>query len=230
MVVVTTEDPNRQKEIRSDLRSIVDSSDRWLGRIRSRQFQVRLATSFLTAFIFLIITAAVFFAAITLSGVSVFQNFRLIAVGGVSALAVFVASGILTYYLLKRRQEARLKDLSNLIAQMRKRLESASADEAQMAGTDGGVIEDALSLADKTMVLLPELVRKRNQDTLLFGFAAFILALLIGRNPGIAVLVGVIVWLYFRYEMGKTYDREMARFEEQKKVLEQRKQDFLQTL
>jgi small-conductance mechanosensitive channel len=227
---VASEDLTRQKEVRSDLRSIVDSCDKWLGRIRTRQFQVRLATSFLTAILFLIISAAVVFSAFALSGTNAFQNIRLIAVGGISTLIVFIATGFITYYSLKKRQEARLSDLSNLIARMKKRLEDGSAASPLPTGAQGGTIEDALFLADKTMELLPELVRKRNQDTLLFGFAAFILALIVGRNPGIAVLVGVIVWLYFRYEMGKTYDREIARFEEQKKILQQRKQDFLETL
>lgn len=216
----------RQRETQADLKSIVESSEAWLRRIRQRQFQVRLATSFLTAFLFLIIAAAVGFAVIYSSGVRAPFNFDVVAYWGFAALAAMLIGGIATYFLLKRKQESQIKDLSSLIVQMKGRI--SGTQDATTAGA--GIIEDALALADKITALLPDLVRKRNQDTLLFGVAAFIFATLIGRNAAVGILVGVIVWLYFRYEMGKTYDREIARFEEQKKNLEQRKQDFLETL
>ena len=59
---------------------------------------------------------------------------------------------------------------------------------------------------------------------------ALILALLFTGNLGAAVVVGVAVWLYFRYETRKSYDQEITKFEEQRRILDQRKQDFLETL
>ena len=93
-----------------------------------------------------------------------------------------------------------------------------------------GITEDALSLAEKIMTLLPELVRKRDQDSLLFGVVAFIVAGIVGSNLAVAILVGAMVWLYFRYETTKTYEQETSKFEEQKRIFEQRKKDFIATL
>jgi Flp pilus assembly protein TadB len=140
--------------------------------------------------------------------------------------AAFLAgliSGFATYFLLKRKHEAQLTELSSLITEMKKIEEKANG------GGGEGITETALSLADKIVTLLPEIVRKRDQDSLLFGVAAFVVALF-GGNFAVAILVGVIVWLYFRYEFRKTYEQEISKFEEQKRVFEQRKTDFIETL
>ena len=78
--------------------------------------------------------------------------------------------------------------------------------------------------------LLPVLVRKRSLDSLLFGVVAFILGSIIGHNGAVGILVGVIVWLYFRYEFGKTYEGEIAKLGQQKSLFEQRKREFLESL
>jgi hypothetical protein len=124
-----------------------------------------------------------------------------------------------------------LRELTSLVAQMKKTISIEDQQEKSSSPVEGeGITENALSLADKILTLLPGLVRRRNQDSILYGIVAFILAGIIGMNPAVAILVGAIVWLYFRYETKKSYDQEIAKIEEQKKVLEQRKQDFLATL
>ena len=110
-----------------------------------------------------------------------------------------------------------------------KKVEEEQQKKANGGGGEG-ITGDALSLADKIVTLLPELVRKRNQDSLLFGVVAFIVAALVGRNIAVAILVGAMVWLYFSYETRKTYEQEISKFEEQKRVFEQRKKDFIDTL
>jgi len=103
--------------------------------------------------------------------------------------------------------------------------------ESRTAGGEAGegISETALSLTDKIFTLLPEMARKRDQDSLLFGVAAFVFALF-GGNFAVAILVGVIVWLYFRYEFRRTYEQEISKFGEQKRVFEQRKKDFIESL
>ena len=78
-------------------------------------------------------------------------------------------------------------------------------------------------------MLLPQLVRTRDQDSLLFGLVAFVVASILARPP-VGILVGVIVWLYFRYETNRTYDRQLSKIEEQKRIFEQRKEEFLRNL
>ena len=144
-----------------------------------------------------------------------------------TVLLAGLISGFATYFLLKRKHDARLKELSSLITEMKKIEEE---QQKVNAGGGEGITEDALSLADKIVTLLPELVRRRNQDSLLFGVVAFIVAALVGRNIAVAILVGAMVWLYFSYETRKTYEQEISKFEEQKRVFEQRKKDFIETL
>ena len=130
-----------------------------------------------------------------------------------------MAGGVIGYYRQGRSQDAKLKDLSNAINGIKKR---DSQDKEPIS-------VDVLSLVEKIMTVLPELVRKRNQDSFLFGLLAFVITVIPGKPP-LALLIAVAVWLSFRYEMNKDYQKEVAKFEEQKRLFEQRKQEFLETL
>ena len=233
-----TVDPARRNEIESSLHSIVESSERWLGLLRRRQRNVRLITSFLTAilifFATLIVgTLIVLFSAHvlspTISSSTVSTNFSNFVrqdpdfVFEVAAPAFLTApvSFIITYLLMKRKHEQKMKELAALIAQMDRKI--TAQDQS------GGPLEDAFSLTEQIFTLLPDLVRSRKQDSLLFGFVAFIVAL-VGGNFGVAILVGAIVWIYFRYEFGKNYEQGISKFEEQRRIFEQRKNEFIESL
>jgi hypothetical protein len=236
---------SQRQQIKSSLNSTVEIAERWLKRIRRRQRQVRVITSLLTTFLVFfatLITGAIFIlfsADLVASSNSVlssnFNNYIqqhtgvLFRLGGAAFLTGPI-SGIITYLFLRSRHRAQLKELSSLTAQMKKKIEEYDRQQNKSANTEEGFVEDAFSLMDRILSLLPELVRKRNQDSLLFGVVAFLLASIIGQNGAAGIVVGVLVWLYFRYETNKSYEREIAKFEEQKKIYEQRKNDFLETL
>jgi len=235
--VYAAEDLKRRQEIQSSLKSIVETSDGWLGRIRKREFRVRLASSFITfVLVFLAVAVIDLGSIVGQYGLQYFSSFiqehpARIAAFGLTALAGGLISGVVTYFLLKRNHEARLKELSFLVTQMKRKISEEDQQEKSSTGeVSEGITENALFLADKILTLLPGLVRRRNQDSLLFGFVAFILTAIIGQNPAVAILVGVIVWIYFRYETRKSYDQEISRIEEQKRIFEQRKKDFIETL
>ncbi len=135
-----------------------------------------------------------------------------------AVIAAAALSGIGSYTMQGRKLDKSLDELSSLITQMKTR------EQVQ-----GPITVDMLSLVEKILTLLPEVVRKRNQDSFLFGILAFVVTLLPARLP-LAILIGVLVWLYFRYEMNKGYDKEIARFEEQKNLFERRKSEFMATL
>jgi hypothetical protein len=196
-----------------------------------------LASSFLTTVLgFVALIVVVFGSLVARNGLQYFTLLvqQDVALLGAAALLFFlgaVTSGVVGYYLLKRNDEARLKELSSLVAQMKRKIAEEDQQEKSSSPAAGeGITENALFLADKILNLLPGLVRRRSQDSILYGIVAFILAEIIGRNAAIAILVGAMVWLYFRYETRKSYDQEIAKIEEQKRVLEQRKQEFLETL
>ena len=230
-------DSNRRSEIRSSLNSIVESASSWLSSVQKRESRVRLISSFLTTSLVFVAVglglAAYFFSQGKLNfqdfshnQVSMNEKFLIFSLG-IASLVSGVASGIATYFLLKRKHNEELKGLSSLVVEMKDKMGQRYDSSAEGGG---GITADALTLADKIMALLPGLVRKRNQDALLFGAVAFIIANVIGNNAGAAIVVGVIVWLFFRYEAGKSREKEMSRLEEQRKIFEQRKKDFLDSL
>jgi uncharacterized membrane-anchored protein YhcB (DUF1043 family) len=236
----TENDSNRRQEIQSSLNSIVESSDKWLERLRRREFRVRLAGSFLTGSLVLMAVGAAAILGFYLSQgeeiddwfeqQSLAFQFSLLA----AAAAAGLISGILTYFFLKRKHDNRLKDLSSLITEMKKKTNEQQQQQVQnnanVVGGGEGITKEALSLAEKIVTLLPELVRKRKHDSLLFGAVAFIVTNVVISNLVVAIIVGVLVWLYVRHRTKKSYEHEMSKYEEQKRVFEQRKKDFIDTL
>lgn len=230
----TENDSNRRQEIQSSLNSIVESSDKWLERLRRREFRVRLAGSFLTGSLVLMAVGAAAILGFYLSQGEEIDDFfeqqslafQFSLVG--AAAAAGLISGILTYFFLKRKHDTRMKDLSSLIAEMKKKTNEQQKN-ANVGGGEG-ITKEALSLAEKIVTLLPELVRTRKHDSLLFGAVAFIVTNFVISNLVVAIIVGVLVWLYVRHRTKKSYEHEMSKYEEQKRVFEQRKKDFIDTL
>jgi predicted histidine transporter YuiF (NhaC family) len=230
----TEKDSNRRQEIQSSLNSIVESSDKWLERLRRREFRVRLAGSFLTGSLVLMAVGAAAILGFYLSQGEEIDDFFeqqslafQFSLVGAAAIAGLI-SGILTYFFLKRKHDTRMKDLSSLITEMKKKTNEQQSN-ANVGGGEG-ITKEALSLAEKIVMLLPELVRKRKHDSLLFGAVAFIVTNVVVSNLVVAVIVGVLVWLYVRHRTKKSYEHEMSKYEEQKRVFEQRKKDFIDTL
>ena len=232
----TENDSNRRQEIQSSLNSIVESSDKWLERLRRREFRVRLAGSFLTGSLVLMVVGAAAILGFYLSQGEAIDDFfeqqslafQFSLVG--AAAAAGLISGILTYFFLKRKHDTRMKDLSSLITEMKKKTNEQQQNNANVGGGGEGITKEALSLAEKIVTLLPELVRKRKHDSLLFGAVAFIVTNVVISNLVVAIIVGVLVWLYVRHRTKKSYEHEMSKYEEQKRVFEQRKKDFIDTL
>lgn len=232
----TENDSNRRQEIQSSLNSIVESSDKWLERLRRREFRVRLAGSFLTGSLVLMAVGAAAILGFYLSQGEEIDDFfeqqslafQFSLVG--AAAAAGLISGILTYFFLKRKHDTRMKDLSSLITEMKKKTNEQQQNNANVVGGGEGITKEALSLAEKIVTLLPELVRKRKHDSLLFGAVAFIITNVVVSNLVVAIIVGVLVWLYVRHRTKKSYEHEMSKYEEQKRVFEQRKKDFIDTL
>ena len=233
----TEKDSNRRQEIQSSLNSIVESSDKWLERLRRREFRVRLAGSFLTGSLVLMAVGAAAILGFYLSqGEEIDDDFfeqqslafQFSLLG--AAAAAGLISGILTYFFLKRKHDTRMKDLSSLITEMKKKTNEQQQKKNANVGSGEGITKEALSLAEKIVTLLPELVRTRKHDSLLFGGVAFIVTNFVISNLVVAIIVGVLVWLYVRHRTKKSYEHEMSKYEEQKRVFEQRKKDFIDTL
>jgi ABC-type multidrug transport system fused ATPase/permease subunit len=215
--------------------------------LKRRQLEVRLVTSLVTlvlvffgtlvidALALLISTNLISTSSSTLS--TNFNNYIqqhpsvLFSLAGPAFLTAPV-SAIVVYFVLRWRQGSKTKELSSLISQMKIKLEEYDRRQKKNLNQvqQGGIIEAAFSLTDQILVVLPGVARKRMLDSLLFGLGAFILTLLVSQILAIALVVGVAVGLYSTYETRRSYEREIAKFEEQERNYEQRKDDFLATL
>lgn len=218
-----------------------------MRRLTRRQFQVRLITSLVTLVV-------VFFATLVLDALALLISTNLISSSsstlsanfnnyirqhpsvlyGLAGPAFITApvSALAVYLILRWSQRSRTKDLSSLISQMKRKLEEYDRRQKRNLSPElqGGVLEDAFSLTDQIFSILPEVTRKRTLDSLLFGLGAFILVLLVSQNIGIALIVGAAIGTYSAYETKKSYDRDIAKLDEQKKTYEERKDEFLATL
>ncbi len=241
-------DINQQQQgIQSSLRSIVETAESWLRRLKRRQLQVRLISS-LVILVLVFFTTLIFDALALLISANLFStsnstlstNFNnyihqhpnvLYGLVGPAFLTAPVCA-LLAYLILRWRHNSRTKDLTSLISQMKIKLAEYDRRQTKNMSPErqGGFVEDAFSLTDQILTVLPEVARKRTLDFLLFGLGAFILALLVSQNLGIAVLVGAAVGLYSAYQTKRSYERQISKFEEQKKNYEQRKDDFVATL
>jgi hypothetical protein len=123
------------------------------------------------------------------------------------AFLTAVVSGVLVgliMYVIRRQRGFKLAELGTLLDKMKG--ERASSE-------DGLRLMEVMRQATLT-------VRKQRLDSAFeYGVAAFILVSLIGLNAGFGALAGVIVYLYFRFEAMREYEREDARYEDSKKEL-----------
>jgi len=209
-----------QDEVKSSLNSIVDISERWMIFLRRRRNRVRIVQSILVGFLVWIVLLASAIAYFLAQYQYDIRNFikhthNIFPVFG-SVFLLGIAGIILTYLLLGRKKDPQLQELSSLIYEFKKNNQTQGSANAYL-------------LADRIITLLPNVVRKRDGDALLFGAFAFLIALIIAHLD-VAILVGVGIWLYFRYEMNRNYEREMSKFEEQKRIFEQRKKEFIDSL
>lgn len=229
------EDSERRQEIQLNLKSIIENSEKWLEYLRKRESRVRLATSLLLTFLVFGVVGIVFLSLVILLGVfgglSSFLHQESLDIAVASSIFfVGVVSGIVTYFIIKKKHVARIKELSSLIAKM-KEIDAEQAKKVKQ-NTEGGwaITENAISLVEKIFTLLPELARNRSRDPLIFGLVTFIILEVFSSNLGAAFIAGILVWLYFRYETRKSYSRETSKLEEQKRIFEQRKKEFMDSL
>jgi hypothetical protein len=120
-----------------------------------------------------------------------------------ASIAIGAGAGVVTY-IMRRRRAFKFAELGLLVSKMKQ---------------GGASSEDGLHLMD-AMHQAAVAVRKRRLDTALeYGILAFAIVTILGLNAGIGALAGVIVYLYFRYEALREYERGEERYENSKKAL-----------
>lgn len=192
---------------------------RWSQHIERRGKHLALAKAFLYGgLVFFVLTSALVAYVSSEYDFSYFIIHRDLFVPYFEA-SILLGLGTLaaSYIVLGRRTESRVGELSELVEQLK--------------GSKGGHEEawSALAATKKMLDVLPEIARPKSQDALVFGLIGFVVTAIFARAT-VGILVGLAVFLYFRYEGMKTYQTELTRLEEQRKIFEEKLQSFAQTL
>jgi hypothetical protein len=133
-----------------------------------------------------------------------------------ASVVLGVATSVASYFPLRKRTETRIRELSDLIDQLKS---PAGHEEAS----------NALLATRKMLEALPEIAKPRYQDALVLGLIAFLVVTLTPL-AAVGLFVGLAVFLYFRYEAKRTYERELASLDNQRKTFEEKMDSFAQTL
>ena len=154
-----------------------------------------------------VVSLVVWFASFAAIGLSAFalygREIRYVFVAFLVGIVIAAVAGLLTY-AIRRRRGFKFAELGVLLNKMKQ---------------GGATSEDGLHLMDA--VRQASLVaKKRKMDSAFkYGVVAFAVVALIGLNAAIGALAGVIVYLYFRFEALRGYDKEEKRYEDSKKEL-----------
>jgi hypothetical protein len=154
-----------------------------------------------------IVSLVVWFASFaTIGAISVFafgKGIEYVLLSFLVGIVIAAMAGLLTY-MIRRRRGFKFAELGVLLNQMK---------QSGVSSEDGLHLMDAVRQASLV-------AKKRKMDSAFkYGVLAFAIVALIGLNAGIGALAGVVVYLYFRFEALREYEREETRYEDSKQDL-----------
>ncbi|HEV2138093.1 MAG TPA: hypothetical protein VGR53_04575 [Nitrososphaerales archaeon] len=197
--MASEEKTTETEQMLSDMVKDADEYYAQLKRIHASQTRLHVA----------IVGTVVWFAAFVVLGVGVYFTIRgtmapLYLLGAfLAAVAVGIGAGGVMY-AIRRRRGFKFEELGVLLVRMKTGRTSS---------------EDGLRLTD-VMHQAARIARKQRLDSAFeYGVGAFIVVSVIGVNAGFGALAGVVVYLYFRFEALRDYEREDQRYENSKKEL-----------
>ena len=204
-------------EVDSSIKTLVDVCERWISYLRNRRGQeLRSNATLIGLTVWAAVIAGIFVSNASLYPVTMYlvNHQELVApfLAIVSLTSLLV--GVSSYFVLRRDKRKGFSELSDVVARIK---------------GDQNVSENALSLVDKLLAISPQVLGKRQEDALLYGLVAFVLAAFVAGVP-ISIFVGAGVWLYSKYEMNREHDQETSRLQEWKRKFEQQKNSFVQSL
>ena len=184
------------------LDDIVQDADEYYIYLKEKHIQQTRLDS-------IIISLVVWFGAFVVLGVGAYTTISGGAVIGY-LLAAFLASivigagaGIATY-LIRRRRAFKFAELGRLVSKMKQ---------------GGASSEDGLHLMDAMHQAAFAVRKRRLTSAFEYGVVAFAIVTILGLNAGFGALAGVIVYLYFRFEALREYERGEERYENSKRIL-----------
>ena len=155
-----------------------------------------------------VVSVVVWFASFAVLGIGALVTIKnmtveYIAGAFLAGLVIGAAAGLATY-MIRRRRGFKFAELGAMLDKMK-----------------GGAVssEDGLRLVD-AMHQASLVAKKRKLDSAIeWGLVAFIVVSVVGLNPSIGALAGVIVYLYYRFETLRESEKEEKSYEDSKKDL-----------
>ncbi len=155
-----------------------------------------------------VVSLVVWFSSFAVIGLSAFAIFgRMIyylVIAFLIAVVIAGFAGVFTY-TVRRSRKSRFQPLGDLVKKVK--------EGGHATSEDGLRLMDAMNQAALVS-------RKRKLDSALeYGLLTFALVALVGSNAGIGALAGVIVYLYYRFETLREYERAEEKYDASKREL-----------
>jgi hypothetical protein len=200
IVSMTTQGEESGQRNGQKLDDIVRDADEYYNYLKKKHVhETRLDVAVVGLVVWFASFAVIGFSSLAILGKEIFY----ILVSFLAAVVIGVGAS-LTTYIIRHRRGFKFEELGVLLNKMK-------------AG--GASAEDGLHLMD-AMHQAAAAVKKRRLDSAFeYGVVAFALVALIGSNAGIGALGGVIVYLYFRFEALREYEKGDERYENSKRQL-----------
>ncbi|PVX25603.1 MAG: hypothetical protein CW716_07750 [Candidatus Bathyarchaeum sp.] len=148
----------------------------------------------------------------------------------ISVPILAVIAYVITYHYSKKSLTKPFVAHKTELHELEKTINENKTDEIN-------VIEKTLQLIDQMSSWMPKLLYYKSDEAQAYGLAAFLIvafASLLSETwlVGIPVslLVGTMVWLYFRYEKRKEAEMQIQEFKTWKTKFEKEKTEFLETI
>ncbi len=195
-----TEKPNPQNGQKLD--DIVQDADEYYNYLKDKHVQQTRLDA-------IVVSLTVWFGAFVALGVGAYATIQgnmfigYLLAAFLASIAIGVGAGVATY-LLRRRRTFKFAELGSLVSKMKQ---------------GGASSEDGLHLMDSMHQAALAVRKRRMTSALEYGILGFAIVTILGLNSGIGALAGVVVYLYFRYEAVREYERGEERYENSKRVL-----------
>lgn len=142
-------------------------------------------------------------------------------------IALSTSAGLATYFWAKKRYIKEYVSWKKVLTELKKKFAQGNSEGENL-------IETTLKLIDQTNLWLSDVMKYKSGEALTYGLFAFLITALVSLHSTIgipiAVVIGTIVWLYFRYEKRKEATEEIQKFNAYRKKFEEGKDFFLKTL
>jgi hypothetical protein len=148
----------------------------------------------------------------------------------ISVPILSLITGFVTYFYAKKSFTKQFLSHKTTLHELEKAINEKKAKKTN-------VTEKTLQLMDQMSYWVPKLVRYKSDEAQTYGFAAFLIVTFVSFLSGtwsvglpVSLLIGAIVWLYFRYEKRKEAELQIREFKAWKQKFEEEKSGFLETV